>query len=314
MFKKLQFLLVFLVFATVCFAQPHINEDFEGIDSMSLPAGWTKWDNGNFPPYNLVPNANWTVRDSGAFQLPGLSTATGKAHSPTKACGVSWLMGVDSNGNYLQADAWLVTKRIENVIATDVLKFWATGGTANYYDSLQIWISIGDSTPQSFLTSGIKLGDIFWPTGSTYGEFTEYTYSLSGYAGLTVGWIGFRYYVDMNLATAGFFVHVDDVFVGDPSAIQQIGTNIPDKFDLKQNYPNPFNPSTTIRFDLAKNTDVSLIVYNSLGQEVARIFEGYTQAGSYEATFNASKLSSGTYYYRLTTDSFVETKKMVVVK
>ena len=107
---------------------------------------------------------------------------------------------------------------------------------------------------------------------------------------------------------------MQDIFVGVPGSVQQIGTNIPENFALNQNYPNPFNPSTTIRFDLAKNTNVNLVVYNSLGQEVNRVFDGHKQAGSYEAVFDASGLSSGTYYYRLTTDYFVETKKMVVVK
>ncbi len=312
MIKKLQFLFAFLIIASVCFSQVHINEDFESSDSLNLPSGWSVWNNN--PTFIVFPFANWTVRDSGV-NLVGLLTATGKCHSPIKACGVSWNMGYDTvNQSYELADAWLVTKRITNIVTNDVLKFWATGGTTSYYDSLQVWISLIDSTPSGFLGTSIKLLDIYWPQGSTYGEFTEYTVPLSGYAGTPLAWIGFRYYVDMNLAGAGFFVHVDDVFVGIPGSVQQIGTNIPDNFALNQNYPNPFNPTTTIRFDLAKNTNVNLVVYNSLGQEVTKVFDGHKQAGSYEAVFDASGLSSGTYYYRLTTDYFVETKKMVVVK
>lgn len=309
MLKKLQFLFAFLIIASVCFSQAHINEDFESSDSINLPSGWSKYNNA---PFVIDPWTNWTVRDSGV-SLPGLATATAKCHSPIKACGVSWAACFDTvNGTYGVVDAWLVTKRIENITTNDVLKFWATGGTTTWYDSIQVWISLIDSTPTGFLGTSMKLLDVYWPVGSTYGEFTEYTVSLSGYAGTPLAWIGFRYYMDCS--NAGFFVHVDDVFVGVPGSVQQIGTNVPDNFALNQNYPNPFNPTTTIRFDLAKNTNVNLVVYNSLGQEMSRVFDGYKQAGTYEAVFDASNLSSGIYYYRLTTDNFVDTKKMILVK
>ena len=309
MLKKLQFLIVFLVFASVCFAQPKINEGFEASDSINLPTGWTKWNNAGFP---IDPLSNWTVRDTGSWQ-PGLTNATTVAHSGIKSCAATWIVGYDTvNATYGVGDVWLVTKKIENITANDVLKFWASGGSTSLDDSLEVWLSLIDNTPTGFLNTNLKLWDHYWPAGSTYGQFTEFSIPLAPYAGTDSAWIAFRYHMD--LSNAGFVVTVDDIFVGDPSAVQQLGNNIPDKFALSQNFPNPFNPSTTIRFDLAKGTDVKLVVYNSLGQEVAKIFEGYQKAGSYEATFDASKLSSGTYYYRLTTDSYVETKKMLLIK
>ena len=306
MFKELFFFFIFILIASTCLAQPKIDEGFETSDSLNLPSGWSKWNNAG---YQIDPFANWTVRDSGSA-APGIPSYTTVSHTGLKSCGVTWETGYDTLlTTFNVTDAWLVTKRVINITANDVLKFWATGGTITWYDSLQIWISFVDSTPASFT---IKLGDIYYPSGSIYGEWSEYTYSLAPYASTPIMWVGFRYNMDVN--NAGHMVQLDDVFLGEQSAVQQIGNNIPDKFALSQNYPNPFNPSTTIRFDLAKSTDVTLIVYNSIGQEVARIFEGHQKAGSYEATFDAGKLSSGTYYYRLTTDSFVETKKMVVVK
>ena len=309
MLKKLQFLFAFLIIASVCFSQVKINEGFETSDSINLPSGWTKYNNAGFP---IDPLSHWTVRDTGSWQ-PGLTDALTVAHSGTKSCAATWIVGYDTvNNTYGVGDVWLVTKKVENITANDVLKFWATGGSTTYYDSLQVWLSLIDNTPTGFLGTNIKLMDIFWPHNSTYGQFTEYTIPLAPYAGSDSVWIAFRY--NMDLSSEGFVVTVDDIFVGVPGYVQQIGTNIPDNFALNQNYPNPFNPTTTIRFDLAKNTNVNLVVYNSLGQEVTRIFDGHKQAGSYEAVFDASGLSSGTYYYRLTTDYFVETKKMVVVK
>ncbi|HCA42217.1 MAG TPA: peptidase S8, partial [Bacteroidetes bacterium] len=67
------------------------------------------------------------------------------------------------------------------------------------------------------------------------------------------------------------------------------------------------------RFDIAKATNVNLVVYNSLGQVVRELVNGMKSAGTYEAEFDASSLASGTYFYRLTTDDFTETKKMLLV-
>lgn len=89
---------------------------------------------------------------------------------------------------------------------------------------------------------------------------------------------------------------------------------IPREFKLYNNYPNPFNPSTNIKFDIPRVTNAKLIVYDVLGREVSRIFEGRLKAGSYTVDFDASNLPSGVYFYRLTTNSFTDTKKMLLIK
>jgi len=86
------------------------------------------------------------------------------------------------------------------------------------------------------------------------------------------------------------------------------------KFELSQNYPNPFNPTTTISFSVPVNGDVSMKVYNMVGQEVATIVSGYQTAGFYMASFDASKLSSGVYFYKLQAGSFSQVKKMMLLK
>ena|GEM_PF-3372040 len=85
-------------------------------------------------------------------------------------------------------------------------------------------------------------------------------------------------------------------------------------FKLGQNYPNPFNPSTVINYSLPKNGFASLTVYNILGQKVAVLFYGFQNAGSYKADFDASKLASGIYLYRLQSNGFTQTKKMLLMK
>jgi len=95
---------------------------------------------------------------------------------------------------------------------------------------------------------------------------------------------------------------------------QPPSTAIPKSFVLNQNYPNPFNPSTTISFSVPQGSKVSLKIYNILGQEVANLVDDYRQAGNYSVQFNASKLASGVYFYRLQANDFAQTKKLLLLK
>lgn len=90
--------------------------------------------------------------------------------------------------------------------------------------------------------------------------------------------------------------------------------SIPEVYSLEQNYPNPFNPATTIRFNVPEQTHVSLKIFNSIGQEVSSLFNGVISAGTHEINFDASKLSSGIYFYQIQTESFKSTKKMILMK
>jgi Secretion system C-terminal sorting domain len=85
-------------------------------------------------------------------------------------------------------------------------------------------------------------------------------------------------------------------------------------FMLNQNYPNPFNPTTTIKYQLSENNFVSVKVYDVLGEEIASLVNEKKVAGSYEVNFDASNLTSGIYFYTMQTGSFVETKKMVLLR
>jgi hypothetical protein len=96
--------------------------------------------------------------------------------------------------------------------------------------------------------------------------------------------------------------------------INQISSNVPDKYKLEQNYPNPFNPTTKINFAITQSGFVNLKVYDITGKEVANLVNEKLATGSYSYEFNASVLSSGIYFYSLKTDNFVSTKKMILVK
>jgi hypothetical protein len=102
--------------------------------------------------------------------------------------------------------------------------------------------------------------------------------------------------------------------ITEPISVQQISTEVPSTYSLNQNYPNPFNPSTVINFTLPKAGQVSLKVYDVTGREVQTIVNKSLQAGKYETRFDGAALNSGVYFYKLVTDGFTQTKRMILIK
>ena len=96
--------------------------------------------------------------------------------------------------------------------------------------------------------------------------------------------------------------------------INQISTKIPESIYLSQNYPNPFNPTTNIEFSLPENSFVKLKVFDITGKEVAELVNENLTPGSFRYEFNAKNLPSGLYFYKLETEKFSETKKMIILK
>ncbi len=102
---------------------------------------------------------------------------------------------------------------------------------------------------------------------------------------------------------------IDNVLYGDTTNYIRI-----QKFSLSQNYPNPFNPSTKIKLDIPKASFVKLIIYDELGREVVTLVNEDMKAGTFEADWDASNYSSGIYFYRIISEGFSDTKKMVLLK
>lgn len=102
--------------------------------------------------------------------------------------------------------------------------------------------------------------------------------------------------------------------VKNTTGVEKSEGQLPKSVNLYQNYPNPFNPSTTISYSISSGVDVTLSVFNTLGQKVAELVNGDKDAGSYNVTFDARGLASGVYLYRMRAGSFVQTRKLVVLK
>lgn len=124
-------------------------------------------------------------------------------------------------------------------------------------------------------------------------------------------------YIDQNV-NAGIYsyrlkqVDFDGTFEYSNEILVNVTASL--EFTLDQNFPNPFNPNTLIKYSIPKSSQVSLKIFNTLGQEVETLVNEEKQVGTYEVNWNASNLQSGVYFYRLQTGSFVETKKMILMK
>lgn len=118
---------------------------------------------------------------------------------------------------------------------------------------------------------------------------------------------------NIRAVTHGNGVYERDL-IQSPVGITPIGNDIPKEFALRQNYPNPFNPSTKIKFDIPKESNVKITVYDITGRLVRTLVNQNMQPASYEVTFDGSGLGSGAYFYKLQTDQFAETKRMLLIK
>jgi hypothetical protein len=146
--------------------------------------------------------------------------------------------------------------------------------------------------------SGISGSSITNIYGNGYNVYYNKLLSANSYLG------GLTY----SLVNGGNLLPIGTTGVDDQTTLT------PKSFKLEQNYPNPFNPSTTINFSLPKANHVILSIYNSMGQEVAKLVSKDIIAGVYTAEWNATGFASGIYYYRIVAGGFIQTKKLILLK
>jgi len=169
-------------------------------------------------------------------------------------------------------------------------------------DSLEIYLAVGRGVNQWSLLGEKKV--IIKNGEYSFGWNT----SIVSFDSMDVVTFVFQFRTSQSSETYGV-VKVEESTTGVVN--QQV---IPKNFTLSQNYPNPFNPTTKIQFSLTSRSNVKLVVLNLIGQEVKTLVNEEKGQGNYEVSFDASKFSSGVYFYRLTAGSFTETRKMILIK
>ena len=151
-----------------------------------------------------------------------------------------------------------------------------------------------------------SLPNIFVPGHGTTNE--PHQYSVIDSTATPARWSYRLKQIDLD----GTVHYTDPIIIEIPTSVAE--NNVPSEFSLQQNYPNPFNPSTIIRYGLPRTLAVRILVYNTIGQQVELLVDQEQQAGYHEVAFHADGLASGVYFYRIEAGSFVDTKKMLVVK
>ncbi len=250
------------------------------VDGDALAAGWTVMTGGDGNDGDSVIFLAATPLNAGS--LDGL-----QLNHPTCADFVSWEVGL-SNGS------------VEGPLPVELNSFSAAAGNG--------FVVLNWSTASETELDKYELrrdGEVISNVSAQNSE-TGATYS----------------YTDRNVAndvTYGYELSVISLngerdVLATASATPRSENTVVTEFALYQNYPNPFNPETSIRFDLAEASDVTLMIFNIAGQEVATLVNGTHSAGAHTVNFDGAALTSGVYLYRLTAGEFVSTMKMVLMK
>lgn len=240
-----------------------------------------------------------------------INKTSGTDSTPTVIASEEWraIMDNDSTNQVLQtfekySDGSFTTNGTWNyVYQGSTVQFPFSDGTAIIVDTVFSFTAQGTATnpaaPSGHQSSAFTLN----VTGIAHNGKSSGTYTISFSA---VGWPAMLQgtFTATKISGSGITVSVKEV------------TNkiVPEAFMLFQNYPNPFNPSTTISFALPSRSFVSLKIFDLLGREVATIVTEEMSAGSYSKQWNATNVSSGIYYYRLQAGTYIETKKLVLLK
>ncbi|MCX6165053.1 MAG: T9SS type A sorting domain-containing protein, partial [Ignavibacteriae bacterium] len=230
-----------------------------------------------------------------------------------------------------------------SVVNVSAVSPYTAGGSRYVY---QNWTDNGDTTHNVTITGpltltanfkiqyvcmvisdyGIKVGDDYHDSAVafTFGVYPRIVFLGQGVAQQFHGWDGAGNGSYTSPDTLGFDT-LRTISIINPIVetarwtqiavgINNISSEIPDKFQLHQNYPNPFNPTTNIKFDLAKESNVKLIIYDALGREIVTLVNQLMKPGFYSYSFNGKNLASGIYFYKIVTSEFTDIKKMLIMK
>ncbi len=231
--------------------------------------------------------------------------------------------------NYVNTSSGMPTRTITSINvhpdSSDVIIVTFSGfGAGKIYKSTNggtNWINISGNLPDSPCNDGM----IYYPGFSTstllaamdIGVFitTDYGTSWSELADGLPNTVAMH--LDYNQTSGKLRIGTHGRGVWEANGVIGIinyNNEVPASYSLSQNYPNPFNPVTNIKYQLLRSGFVKLSVYDMIGREIGRIINQDQQAGSYTVQYDASALSSGAYFYRIESQNFTETKKMILIK
>lgn len=243
---------------------------------------WAPTSNVNAPSTRTVHSAVWTGSKMIIWGgTNGTNTNTGGVYDASTDTWVGTSTTGAPSARSIHTAVWSGSRMI--VWGGENAGYFNTGGIYDpVADAWVVTTAVGAPTIRSYQTAIITNSSmIVW----------------GGYAG------GATFYF-----TGG--VYTNPPVIG----VTQTGVEVPQSYLLKQNYPNPFNPVTNINFSIPNAGLVKLVIYDMMGREITTLVNENLSAGSYKADFDASSISSGTYFYTITSGDFTDTKKMVLIK
>lgn len=237
----------------------------------------------------------------------------------TTNCGANWVIQ--------QRDSNLYNSSLKQIKFVNSQTGFAVGKggrllkTTNGGDN---WIRKNTNSIRNFFSVSFINENTGWIGANVYGDTSSVLKTTDGgesWVNLKSGyWINNAYKIQFVNALTGWACgdlssgKIMKSITGGLTNVQSVSAVMPDKFSLLQNYPNPFNPVTNIKFSLPKTNFVKLKVFNELGKEVQQLVNQNMNAGEYEISFEAAGLTSGVYFYRLETENFTDTKRMILLK
>jgi len=265
--------------------------------------GGNNWNPTNVPTINIP-----SLASSGNYVYAAVPSGAGVYRSIDN--GVSWSVSLQSTVDYIEVAA------LENYAYAG--SFFGGARYSSSYGNFWLVCSGFPSDASIFALGPIGNGmvlagtdlDPFWiyasfDNGNFYSSYSEGLFERASVEAFAVNDTFMFAGTDYN----GVWRRLRPGVVN-----AQAHGSVPEEFNLSQNYPNPFNPSTIIEYSIPESGDVKLEVYNSLGEELVTLVNEYKEAGNYNINLDAADLSSGIYYYRLTSNSFNEIKKMILLK
>lgn len=233
------------------------------------------------------------------------------------------LFTVDCNGavSALNNQLFTVINTVHIAGGTQPLQWPALGWPDG---EINLMIPTFDDGTNGDLTAGDKIfsAEVVFPPYTVFNISYKYGINYGDAANNQGGndnenAIGSNHIID--LFASAWYCQVDNVFgtMGThtfTTDVKDITSTLPTAYALEQNFPNPFNPATRINFSIPNEGFVTLNVYNSIGQQVATLVNESKPAGTYQVDFDGAKLSSGIYFYKITSGNFTETKKMILMK
>ncbi|RPI15518.1 MAG: T9SS C-terminal target domain-containing protein [Ignavibacteriae bacterium] len=277
-----------------------------GENSPAAPSGEAGWNNS----FCALDTGHiwWGTNNSkiykGSFRGPFTS-------APTTGAVNSFCVAFNYPLTGVAAMATASYTGLNTMLSTDGGMSW---NTSSYLPAgIQYGIKGIPGTPYIWMTgSGLFSGHVLRSTDNGNWFDTQFSF-VPGNAGGCIsmvnencGWAA-TLSTESNVPSGRIYKYTDNIGIAN-------NNEVPSYFKLEQNYPNPFNPTTTINYSVPVTSEVSIKVYDMLGHEILTLVKEQKNAGNYSVVLNASELASGIYFYKLTAGSFIDTKKISLVK